>query len=321
MAATATAQRKIDTHFMTASTSSRSLASKKVTCASSAGRYYQNSSRRENGGKSMLYTIRKSTEHEADKQLIPVFPRRIVLLRHAESDGNVNKKVFEHTPDWQIELTDDGVNHAETTGLNLRRFIEQEDGGYEDWLKARADTCSSDGEGKYNGVDLSVDTRDHGVKPTRSRGGTVDRFFARNHYYTSKSPYSVFFFSSPYKRSAQTLQHVAKAFPSDVIIKAVEDPQLREQDFGNFQCNDSMSNHIMPERQRFGRFFYRFPNGGESGADVYDRITIFEDHLVRDIETGRFPENCTVIIVTHGLTLRLFLMRWFHWTVSELEEV
>ena len=29
----------------------------------------------------------------------------------------------------------------------------------------------------------------------------------------------------------------------------------------------------------------RFPNG-ESGADVYDRMTIFEDHLVRDINAG-----------------------------------
>ena len=31
----------------------------------------------------------------------------------------------------------------------------------------------------------------------------------------------------------------------------------------------------------------RFPNG-ESGADVYDRMTIFEDHLVRDINAGAF---------------------------------
>lgn len=34
------------------------------------------------------------------------------------------------------------------------------------------------------------------------------------------------------------------------------------------------------ERLRFGRFFYRFPHG-ESGADVYDRMTIFEDHMIR----------------------------------------
>ena len=152
------------------------------------------------------------------------------------------------------------------------------------------------------------------------RTGTLERFFRRNQHFCSR-PYSLFFFSSPYKRSQQTLGNVCDSFGDDVVIKKVEDPQLREQDFGNFQCNDSMSNLILPERERFGRFFYRFPNGGESGADVYDRITIFEDHLVRDIETGRFPENCTVVIVTHGLTLRLFLMRWFHWCVDDFEKV
>jgi hypothetical protein len=33
------------------------------------------------------------------------------------------------------------------------------------------------------------------------------------------------------------------------------------------------------ERLRFGRFYYRFDNG-ESSADLMDRITVFEDHLV-----------------------------------------
>ncbi len=33
------------------------------------------------------------------------------------------------------------------------------------------------------------------------------------------------------------------------------------------------------ERLRFCRFFYRFPNG-ESGADVYNRIRAFENHLM-----------------------------------------
>ncbi len=59
----------------------------------------------------------------------------------------------------------------------------------------------------------------------------------------------------------------------------------------------------------------RFPNG-ESGADVYDRLTIFEDHLTRDMLAGRFC-GMSLVLVTHGLTLRLFLMRWFHWSVDE----
>ena len=50
-------------------------------------------------------------------------------------------------------------------------------------------------------------------------------------------------------------------------------------DFGNFQDAEGKQKE-KAERLRFGRFFYRFPNG-ESGADVYDRMTIFEDHLIR----------------------------------------
>ena len=60
------------------------------------------------------------------------------------------------------------------------------------------------------------------------------------------------------------------------------------------------------ERESYGRFFYRFPNG-ESGADVYDRMTVFEDHIVRDIDAGRFSEDTAIVIVTHGLSLRVFL--------------
>lgn len=42
-------------------------------------------------------------------------------------------------------------------------------------------------------------------------------------------------------------------------------------------------------------------------------MTIFEDHLVRDINAGRFAGNTSLVLVTHGLALRIFLMRWFHW--------
>lgn len=65
--------------------------------------------------------------------------------------------------------------------------------------------------------------------------------------------------------------------------------------------------------------FSRFPNG-ESGADVYDRLTIFEDHLTRDMLMGRFADT-SLVLVSHGLTIRIFLMRWFHWGVDEFLEV
>jgi broad specificity phosphatase PhoE len=128
----------------------------------------------------------------------------------------------------------------------------------------------------------------------------------------------VFVYVSPYRRSKQTASAILSAFPRASVQGVREEPQLREQDFGNFQ--DDAFNSRKAERLRFGRFFFRFPDG-ESGADVFDRVTLFEDHLVRDIDAGRFAEDSTVVIITHGLALRIFLARWLHWTVAEYEEV
>lgn len=117
----------------------------------------------------------------------------------------------------------------------------------------------------------------------------------------------------------QTFDGIKSVLREDNVRGVQEEVQLREQDFGNFQ-NAEGKHTEKAERLRFGRFFYRFPNG-ESGADVYDRITIFEDHMIRDINAGRFNSNSSLVLLTHGLSLRVFLMRWFHWTVDEFLNV
>ncbi|GAA3041762.1 hypothetical protein GCM10020000_20720 [Streptomyces olivoverticillatus] len=43
----------------------------------------------------------------------------------------------------------------------------------------------------------------------------------------------------------------------------------------------------------------------------------FLESLWRSFEDPDHPPN--VLIVTHGLTMRLFCMRWLHWTVAEFE--
>ena len=68
----------------------------------------------------------------------------------------------------------------------------------------------------------------------------------------------------------------------------------------------------------YGTFYYRIPDG-ESAADVYDRVSDFFGTLHRDFEKEGFPENC--VIISHGMTIRLFLMKWFHWTVEEFEKI
>merc|ERR1719401_2699175 len=101
-------------------------------------------------------------------------------------------------------------------------------------------------------------------------------------------------------------------------VGLISEPRLREQDFGNFQNHEQMQK-AKAERQRFGRFYYRFLNG-EAGTDVYDRIASLWSTLFRHMDLpGADTQN--FVLVTHGLVIRIFCMLYFRWTVMEFEQV
>ncbi|KAG0449486.1 hypothetical protein HPP92_027333 [Vanilla planifolia] len=81
---------------------------------------------------------------------------------------------------------------------------------------------------------------------------------------------------------------------------------------------------VKETRERFGRFFFRFPEG-ESAADVFDRVASFLESLWRDIDMRRLDQDenseTNLVIVSHGLTSRVFLMKWFKWTVEQFERL
>jgi broad specificity phosphatase PhoE len=139
----------------------------------------------------------------------------------------------------------------------------------------------------------------------------------------------LFTYVSPYDRTMQTWQFMKEELqapksgePLVTLIGTRQEPRIAEQQFGNFQDPGKVQ-MAKEERRNFGRFFFRFPNG-ESGLDVYNRATSFLSTLGRDISTLRdmdIPmEDCNILVVTHGLTLRLFLMRYFQLTVEEFEQ-
>ena len=72
------------------------------------------------------------------------------------------------------------------------------------------------------------------------------------------------------------------------------------------------------ERADYGHFFYRIPDG-ESAADAYDRISGFNDSLWRRFDEDDFASVC--ILVTHGLMSRVFLMKWYHYSVEYFEDL
>jgi broad specificity phosphatase PhoE len=134
-------------------------------------------------------------------------------------------------------------------------------------------------------------------------------------------------YTSPYRRTRETTEGILESLTSDDPepspfprdkIKVWEEPRLREQDFGNFQPCSAAMERMWQERADYGHFFYRIPDG-ESAADAYDRVSGFNETLWRQFGEEDFASVC--VLVTHGLMTRVFLMKWFHWTVEYFEDL
>ncbi|XP_016651562.1 PREDICTED: phosphoglycerate mutase-like protein AT74 [Prunus mume] len=197
----------------------------------------------------------------------PVLPKRIILMRHGESQANIDIATYSTTPHNKIPLTDVGLAQAHLAGAHLHRVISDIDTNNPNWR--------------------------------------------------------VYFYVSPYERTRSTLCQIGRSFSRTRVIGVREECRLREQDFGNFQAQDRFK-AIKETKEKFGRFFFRNPEG-ESAADVYDRVSSFLESLWRDIDMNRLRHDpchdLNLIIVSHGLTSRVFLMKWFKWTVEQFEHL
>ena len=115
---------------------------------------------------------------------------------------------------------------------------------------------------------------------------------------------------SPYRRTLHTL-----ALLGLDPAWTVQEPRLREQDWGNLQDAEGQRRQ-REERDFFGHFFYRLPNG-ESGADVDDRIAAF----LTELRLGPARTPSALLVVTHGLAMRLLARRALGWSVALFESL
>lgn len=189
----------------------------------------------------------------------------IILIRHAQSEGNKNREIHQSVPDHRVKLTAEGHRQSQEAGAKLRDLLRPDD--------------------------------------------------------------TLHFFTSPYRRTRETTEGLLDSLSSDSpapspfprhTIKVYEEPRLREQDFGNFQPCSAEMERMWLERADYGHFFYRIPNG-ESAADAYDRVSGFNESLWRLFGEDDFASVC--VLVTHGLMTRVFLMKWYHWSVEYFEDL
>jgi broad specificity phosphatase PhoE len=169
-------------------------------------------------------------------------------------------------------------------------------------------TANADGNYVHRTPDHLITLTESGIKQANTAGKWLVDYCVQN----SISLENARIWRSPYMRTRQT----ADEFNKHLNVNSVfEDVALVEQQYGLF---DSLPQeewekqfpveYAECQRQwdNGGLFYLRFPNG-ESPFDVAMRVHQFMGTINRDSADPLF-------VFTHGITIKSFLLRWFHYT-------
>ena len=179
-------------------------------------------------------------------------PETIILVRHGESQGNVDWHAHETIPDHKIALTAKGRAQAAAAGVQFLSIL---------------------------------------------RGRKIGLY------------------CSPFMRTRQTAQGILGVIPASQVAFVKEDLRLREQEWGHLRPYEEAL-RIDAERDAYGALYYRVPHG-ESGCDTFDRASGVLHTVYRDWRKMSFPKAAGFVI--HGMTLRMVLVRFFHFSPEEFE--
>ena len=100
-------------------------------------------------------------------------PKRIILVRHGESEGNLDRSRYQNTQDFALKLTTAGVEQAKQAGVQIKELLENE---------------------------------------------------------------KVYAYVSPFFRTRETFKYISESIDGN-ITKAIEDPRIREQDWGHLKTS------------------------------------------------------------------------------------
>ncbi|KAG5495186.1 hypothetical protein JKF63_02241 [Porcisia hertigi] len=275
---------------------------------------------------SLLYSVSSFAE--------PV--KRIILIRNGRSEANEDVSVYVQTPDWRIPLVEEGKREAIAAGRALSELIGDDPVYfyYSPYIRSRQSLrylLQGFDEARLSGLSHTQkwweEEESTGVSSeavsmeslgTSSATGAAGEASKSPLFATATSPtYANLTVPSAHSSLHRDPSLVLNSGTSSNIIGVREDVRLRDGDIGRYTSAEELMQHLK-ERERYGRFFYRFPFG-ESGADVCDRVTSFLDAFQR--ERVEFPMDTNVVIITHGLTMRMFIKRWFYLTVETFHKM
>jgi broad specificity phosphatase PhoE len=150
-----------------------------------------------------------------------IMPNKVVMVRHGQSEGNLNELLYSTTPDNAMRLTKLGWNQALETGKVLKNQV------------------------------LATGEPIHFIVSPYVR--TVETFHGLVSAWCDPKEFN----HIPNREKRLTAWYSRLL---ELGLTWHEDPRIREQDFGNYQVPLQIQK-AKQERHRFGPFFYRFPHG------------------------------------------------------------
>jgi len=208
---------------------------------------------------------------------------RIYLVRHGQSELNVNREVKFTTPDHAVPLTEKGHQQADGAAEFLVKHLMDESMKQSDTMRFRI--WSS---------------------PYRRARETTEHLRQK----FSEDP---FFSEAPLANTRRfrydVREHIMLCEQQFGLFDGVPDDQLELEFPREHKHYDLCEKHN-------GRFWARFPLG-ESRFDVACRIHQAFGTFHRDNDKHGIN---TIIVVCHGVTLRAFVMMWLHKSPEWFEE-
>lgn len=200
--------------------------------------------------------------------------KRVFLVRHGQSQSNVDPSKNKKIPDHMIELTSEGRKQAKAAGLFLDSYI-RENLGEQGWF-------------------TQLFAPKHHVNYPYIRMWNSPYTRARQ---TASEIWNYC------KLINDNKEHLLLAEQRFGVFDGLSDDERREA-FPAFQA------HYEKVRNQGGKMWPKMP-GGDSRFDVCQRVHQAFGTFHRDAEENNI-EN--IIVVGHGTTNRAFTLMWFNYT-------
>jgi 2,3-bisphosphoglycerate-dependent phosphoglycerate mutase len=273
-------------------------------------------------------------------QIIHCRGMRILLVRHAESEANVDKQLLTTTSDYTIPLSQKGIKQSHAVGKFIRDYLKRLNEVYQDqwydektltpmarkqsFMKVRKTEQEEEGDGdpftamgsnSFSWDDESTDEEDLMAEPKTPVSTESE---------SSAPKLKVRIWTSPYKRARQTAEAILSE-AREYIHDYKEHVLLGEQQFGLFEgvpldeIRDRFPNELayFEKQIAFGGRFYATPPLGESRYHVAQRVYQTFSTFLYDAQTKGIKD---IIVVAHGVTLRAFIMTYMNYSPEWFEK-